>query len=182
MRFLTTCWIVLAALAGASACATGEAGVAKVRVHNPGQAIEAAVVRGTLPLPADYDKPIAALALRDGEKLLPTQVSVLSTYPGSDAKHPVGRPEVVQLAARVSLPGGAFKQLDVVQLAWAPEVAGKPAVGKSVAAWLAGKAPVLVEATDCFGNRYRAAPLAEDKLIEVRQSGPVLTEKIYQAI
>ena len=156
--------------------------VARVKVHNPAATeLKDFVVRGALPLPADYDKPPAGLALRDAGKLLPTQVSVFATYPGSDAAHPVGRPEVVQLAARCSLPPGAFKQLDVVQLAAAPQAA-RAAPGKALATWLAGKAPLLVEADDCFGNRYRAEPLQAGCLIETRQAGSVLIERVYQAV
>jgi len=122
-----------------------------VKVHNPaGEALVNVFVRGSLPLPKDYDKPIAGLALRDGEKILPTQVAVLSTYPDSDAKHPVGRPEIVQLIARApSLPANAFKEFDVVQLGRSSAgVDAAPKVGKELSAWLAAAAPVIVEATD----------------------------------
>ena len=172
--------IVLAAACSSTALA--QKVVARVKVHNAGGAeMTGVVVRGTLPLPENYDKPIAGLALRDGAKVLQTQVSVLSTYSGSDAAHPVGRPEVVQLAARATLPGGAVKEFDVVQLpAPAALEAGQP--GEALRAWLAGESPVLVEATDVFGNRYSASVLDPLRRIETRQAGPVLTEEVYQSI
>ncbi len=183
MNKMTICVICLTGvvLACASSIRAQEV-VSRVKVHNPGkEAVTDIVVRGALPLPAKYDKPIAGLALRDGEKVLETQVSVFSTYSGSDAAHPVGRPEVVQLAARLSLPAGAVKEFDIVQLPAANAAkAGQPA--KALRAWLTGTTPVVVEAVDVFGNRYAASALDPAKLIETRQSGPILTEQIYQTI
>ncbi len=172
---------LLIALVASTPPAAGQTVVAKVKVHNRAdEAMKGVVVRGALPLPRDYDKPIHRLALRDGTKLLPTQVSVFSTYPGSDEKHPVGRPEIVHLAAKVDLPAKAFKQFDVAELPAAPEAA-PAAPGKVLSAWLAGKAPVVVEATDCFGNRYRCRPLEREALIETRQAGRVLVERVFQS-
>ncbi len=159
--------------------------VSKVKVHNPGEELTATLIRGVLPLPIDYDKPIAALALRGGGKVLPTQVSVLSTYPGSDARHPVGRPETVQLVARVpSLPAGAYSEFEVVELDSAPKVQPGKVAGGKIAQWLRGpdgSSPVVVEATDAFGHRYAAAPIAAEHLIDTLQAGPLLAERVYQA-
>jgi len=130
--------------------------VARVRVHNPGDALQGVVVRGSLPLPADFEGAVSRLALSDKGQVLATQVSVFSTYAGSSKEFPVGRPEVVQLASRVNLGKSAVKTFDVVQLAAAPEAAPSAKGGKALAGGLAGSKPVLVEATDCFGNRYRA--------------------------
>ncbi len=184
MRMATGLPILLAL---AAAAAAGRAGaqevVARVKVHNPAaEAMTDVVCRGALPLPADFDGPLASLALRDREKILPTQVSVFSTYPGTDEKHPVGRPEVGQLSARVSLPAGAFKQFDVVRLPVTPAPAEHARPGKALAGWLSGRAPVAVEATDCFGNRYRAEVLSNAHHIETRQAGAILAEEVYQAI
>ena len=44
------------------------------------------------------------MAMHDAGKIIPAQVSVLSTYPSSEQDFPVGRPEVVQLATRTNLP------------------------------------------------------------------------------
>jgi len=179
----SVCWIVVAWIGVASAAANGgDAVVARVKVHNPAaEALRDVVIRGALPLPADYDKPINALALAERGKALPTQVSVFATYPGSDAKHPVGRPEVVQLAARVgALPAG-FKEFDVVALD-SPVPATTTSMPLPWAAWLNAKAPpVVIEATDAFGNRYRAEPLDKARLIETRQAGHVLIERVHQA-
>ena len=165
-----------------SASAGAQGLVAKVRVENTaGDVLRNVVVRGAMPLPPDYDRPIGCLTLRSGGKEVPAQVSVLSTYAGSDAAHPVGRPEVVQLSVRVpSLPAG-FSELEVVERPDAPQ-AGAVGPGKAVAGWLSRKAAVLVEATDCFGHRYSASVLQAVNRIETRQSGPVLTEEVYQAI
>ena len=156
----------------ASCALADERVVARVKVQNAsGAAMTGIIVRGCLPLPRDYEKPVAALALRDGAEVLPTQVSVLSTYAGSDERYPVGRPEVVQLAAEVDLPAGGFKEFDVVE-----------APVRVLSEWLPAKAPVVVEAVDCFGNRYRASVLDPKGLIETRQDGHVLTEKVYQSV
>lgn len=164
--------------------------VSRVKVQNAAdQPLKDALVRGSLPLPVTFDKPIECLALRDGPSVLPTQVSILSTYPGFDKEHPLGRPEVVQLAAKVPLlPAKGYKELDVILLDPPPAPAGgKWAGGESLREALAGgtpgrTAPVVVEAADCFGNRYRAEPLAKAHLIETHQSGPLLRESVYQAI
>ncbi|KKL66773.1 hypothetical protein LCGC14_2141640, partial [marine sediment metagenome] len=181
MKKMTICVICLTGVVLACASSTrAQEVVSRVKVHNPGkEAVTDVVVRGALPLPVNYDKPIAGLVLRDGEKMLQTQVSVFSTYSGSGAAHPVGRPEVVQLAARASLPAGAFKEFDVVQLP-AATAAKAAEAGKALHAWLTGKSPIVVEAVDVFGNRYAASVLDPGKLIETRQSGPILAEKIYQ--
>ena len=170
-------------LAMCGSAAFGQAVVAKVRTSNQTSGdMTGMIVRGMLPLPRDFSKPVGCLALTDGETVLATQVSVFSTYPGSDETHPVGRPEIVQLVARVaSLPANSAKEFDVVTLATAPAPAAC-AAGPAVTKWLAAKAPVIVEATDVFGNRYRAEPLAKANLIETRQSGPLLREEVYQAI
>ena len=182
MRSRSLIAIVLVGLACASS-GHGQSVVAKVKVHNPvGEAMTDVIVRGVLPLPADYDKPIAGLALRDGGKVLPTQVSVLSTYPGSDEKHPVGRPETVQLVARVPLlPPAAYKQLEVVQLDSPPKAPTAKVASGKISDWLSGLrglSPVLVEATDAFGQRYAAGPIVKG---QVRQAGPLLVETVYQA-
>jgi len=133
-----------------------------------------------MPLPADYGKPIGRIALRWGSKELPTQSTVFSTYPGSDDKNPVGRPEIIHLAAKFPVLPPGMSELEVVEV---PSVAkadqAKP--GKAVAAWLASE-PVVVEATDCFGHLCQASVLESANRIETRQAGPVLTEEIYQAI
>ena len=156
--------------------------LARARVENTaGEVLNGVVVRGALPVPADCDKPIGRLALRSGGKVLPTQASVFSTYPGSDDKHPVGRPEILHLAAKVpSLPAG-MSELEIVELP-ADAKAGLATPSKAVAAWLADKRAVVVEATDCFGHRYSASVLDAANRIETRQAGPVLTEEVYQAI
>jgi len=178
-------WIAVVWIAFASPSADGaDTVIAKVKVHNSAsKAMRNVIVRGALPLPADYDKPIAALALADGGKALPTQVSVFATYPGSDAKHPVGRPEVVQLAARVgALPAGRFKEFDVVERDRPPPARTVMEIPRPLADWLNAKAPpVVIEATDAFGNRYRAEPLDQARLIETRQAGPLLIERVHQA-
>lgn len=170
--------LVLVSVAG------GQTVVAKVKVHNTsGEARRNVIVRGTLPLPADFDKPIAGLALRDAGKIIPAQVSVLSTYPGSEQDFPVGRPEVVQLATRTDLPAKAFTQFEVVHQV--PPPSGPIAnaePGAKLAAALAGKAAIVVEATDCYGNVYRANVLERTAVIETRQHGPLLSEKVYQSI
>ena len=181
-RTLAAVGLVVAVVAWHSA-ASAQTVVAKMKVHNPSdKAIANGLVRGNLPLPRGYDKPISSLALRDGGRTLLTQVSVFATYAGSDKQNPVGRPEVVQLSARTDLAAGAFKEFDVVELAKPSKPTSRAAAGAALAKALAGKAPVVVEATDCFGNRYRASVLDEAWLIETRQAGPVLTEKVYQAI
>ncbi|MBL7043586.1 MAG: hypothetical protein ISR77_33450 [Pirellulaceae bacterium] len=163
-----------------SLCAQGV--VARVRVDNTaGEELSDVVVRGALPLPADYGKPVGRIALRYDGKVLPTQSTVFSTYPGSDDKHPVGRPEIIHLAAKVpALPAG-MSELEIVELA-AEAKANRAKPGKAVATWLAGELAVVVEATDCFGHRYRASVLDAAHRIETRQAGPVLTEEVYQAI
>lgn len=156
--------------------------VAKVKVHNPSaEAMTDVIVRGALPLPADYDKGVSGLALRDGGKVLVTQASVFSTYPGSSDKYPVGRPEVVQLAARASLPANGFKEFDVIEGGPALLIKRLP-LSPGVAKLLTAKASVVVEATDVYGNRYRSDALADAELLEVRQSGPVLEERVYQTV
>jgi len=183
MRATTTCMTAAAlAVLACGVLADEPEVVARVKVHNSAaEAMTDVVVCGALPLPRDYDRPVDGLTLRDGEALLPTQVSVFATYPGSSAAHPVGRPEVVQLAARVTLPPAGFKALDVVAPPSAePTKAAAP--GRAIADWLAGEAPLLVEATDVFGNRYRAAPVARAALVETRQSGPVLAERGYECV
>ena len=178
---LRTLGLTVAVSVAFTAAVAGQKVVARVKVHNPGEEMADAVVRGTLPLPSELTAPTSRLALRDGEKVLPTQVSVFSIYARADDQHPVGRPEVVQLAARTSLPARSFKELDVVIVGSEPAIsAGKP--GEKLAGRLARGVPVVVEATDCFGNRYRAAALGADSLVETRQSGPVLTERVHQAI
>jgi len=171
--------LVLVAVA-TSLCAQGV--VARARVDNTaGEELSDVVVRGALPLPADYGKPIGRIALRHGGKVLPTQSTVFSTYPGSDDKHPVGRPEIIHLAAKVpALPAG-MSELEIVELP-AEVKANRAKPGKAVATWLAGEPAVVVEATDCFGHRYRASVLDAAHRIETRQAGPVLTEEVYQAI
>ena len=131
--------------------AYGQPIVAKVKVHNPSDEIADVVIRGALPLPADYDKPVSNLTLVDGGNELVTQASVFSTYPGSSDRFPVGRPEVVQLAARVSLPANGFKEFDVVEVARALQTK-TVSPGAAVTKLLSAGAPVVVEATDVYGN------------------------------
>ncbi len=167
-----------------SQAATAQTVVARVKVQNPaGEEMRNVIVRGTLPLPANYDKPLAALAVRDEDEVLPTQASVFSTYPGSDEKHPVGRPEVVQLTFRAPvLPANAFKTFDVVQLDATPKKLPACAAGAAVSAWTGGDAPVVVEATDCFGNRYRGAASFAGGPVTSRQDGPLLAEQVALTI
>jgi len=176
--------IVMGVLAWAGSCLGAEAPVvARVKVHNPlPRELKGFVVRGALPLPRDFARPIGCLALRDGQRTLTTQASVFSTYPGSEKDFPVGRPEVVQLSARVDLPAGTFKRFEVVLLDAPAKPASPGAPGKELAAALAGGGAVRVEALDCFGNLYRAEPLARRHLVETRRRGPVLTEEVYQAV
>ena len=182
VRKLAAVGLVVAWAAWHSA-ASAQTVVARMKVHNPSdRPISKGLVRGNLPLPRGYDKPISSLALREGGRTLLTQVSVFATYAGSDEQNPVGRPEVIQLSARTDLPAGAFKEFDVVELAKPSTSSSRAAAGAALAKALSGKAPVVVEATDCFGNRYRASVLDEACLIETRQAGPVLTEKVYQAV
>ncbi|HET6429151.1 MAG TPA: hypothetical protein VFJ30_12115, partial [Phycisphaerae bacterium] len=175
--------LCLSALVAAAASAqAAPAVVARIKVHNPSKdALVGAVVRGALPLPAGYAKPVAALAVREGARVAPTQVSVFATYAGSDEKFPVGRPEVVQLAFRADLPAGKVSEFEVVELPKAP-AGTEAAPGKALAALLSSKAAVVVEARDAFGNVYRCEPLAAAGLIETRQVGAVLTERLYQSI
>jgi len=188
MRARTLAVIGLAAAVVWTSSASAQTVVARMKAHNPSdRPITNGLVRGNLPLPRDYDKPISSLALRDGERVLPTQVSVFATYAGSDERNPVGGPEVVQLSARTDLPAGAFKEFDVVELG--PPGRPRPgmsvrqaAAGAALAEALSGEAAVVVEATDGFGNVYRAAALDEACLVETRQAGPVLTEKVYQSV
>ncbi|MBC8874155.1 MAG: hypothetical protein H8E44_32350 [Planctomycetes bacterium] len=161
--------------------ANGQQVVAKVKVHNPSDAIADVVIRGTLPLPADYDKPVSGLVLSDSGRKLVTQASVFSTYPGSSDDHPVGRPEVVQLAAKASLPANSFKEFDVIEVGPNSPIKGA-SPGPAVTKLLGTASSVLVEATDVYGNWYRADALAEADILEVRQNGPVLEERIYQTV
>jgi len=174
---IVTC-LLSCALASASVAA--ETVVATVKVQNPSaEPMKGVIVRGTLPVPRDYDKDVKALALRDGDEVLPTQVSVFSTYPGSEKDFPVGRPEVVQLAAKVDLPANAFKTFDVVGLDRTPEYP-KAASRDGLVAWRGRKAPLVVEATDCFGNRYRAAPFRTESVHSSR--GSLVEETVWQTV
>lgn len=180
MKLPALCLMIVAALAVVPA-ANGQQVVAKIKVHNPSDAIADVVIRGTLPLPADYDKPVSGLVLSDGGQKLVTQASVFSTYPGSSDDYPVGRPEVVQLAAKAALPASSFKEFDVIEVGANSPIKGA-SPGPAMTKLLGAKSPVVVEATDVYGNRYRADALAEADTLEVRQSGPVLEERIYQTI
>ncbi len=167
------CQAAVTVLALAAAAPAAEKVVARVKVHNPGKAWKLAIVRGALPIPKNFDGDIHWLALRDGKRALTTQASVLSTYPGSDADHPVGRPEVVQLATLVDLSGTTMKTFDVVLLDRHITFGQDP--------WIGGSRPdVTVEATDCFGNVYRASPLKQPP-VQVRVTGELITEKTFQA-
>ena len=177
-RLIVSVMVVVAVAASAVA----QPVVAKVKVENASDGkLTGVIIRGAIPLPKDYDKSIAGLALRDGAKILATQAMVFSTYPGSDARHPVGRPEIVHLAAKADLPKG-FKTFDVVEVPLPPTLIPPARPGEALGKWLGGEAPVVVEATDVFGNRYRCEPLVRKHLIETRQAGMVLVGKIYQAI
>ena len=183
MKLRTLCLTVLSCLMLTFAStADAQKVVAKMRAHTTSaKAMTGVIVRGALPLPRGYTKPLAGLALRAGGKILPTQMSVLSTYPGSDKTYPVGAPEVVQLIARTDMPAG-LKEFDVIERV--PPMAGpiaKVEAGAKLAAVLAGKAPVIVEASDCYNNIYRANVLAPDALVETRQIGPLLSEQVYQS-
>ena len=158
--------------------------LAKVKVHNPtDKAMTGVVVRGALPLPADYDGRVEFLTLLDGGKPLPTQVDVMSTYPGSDEKYPFGRPEVVQLTAKVDLPANGFKELDVADVPRKPTVTMPKVTGEALAAILnKGPAVAVVEATDCYGNVYAANVLAAKNHIETRQTGPIVSLKVYRSV
>ena len=84
------CALLLAALA---LPAPGDEIVARVKVENPtAEPMPHVVIRGALPVPKDFQAPVSTLQLTDGERHLPTQAKVFSTYPGADARHPVGRP------------------------------------------------------------------------------------------
>jgi len=180
MKLPALCLMIVTALAVAPT-ANGQQVVGKVKVHNPTDEIADVVIRGTLPLPDDYDKPVSGLALSDNGRRLVTQAEVFSTYPGSSDKYPVGRPEVVQLAAKASLPAKRFKEFDVIEVG--PNLPIKEASPRSaVIKLLETESPVVVEATDVFGNRYRADALAKADLLEVRQNGPVLEERNYQTV
>jgi len=86
-------WLVCGCLAlAASTARADQTVVARVKVHNPTGKAVCTVVRGTLPLPADYDKPIAALALRAGGKVLPTQVAVFDLPRGGRRTSPWAGP------------------------------------------------------------------------------------------
>jgi len=180
MKLQALCLIVVPVIAVAPT-AYGQRVVAKVKVHNPSDETADIVIRGMLPLPADYDKPVSGLALKDGGKELVTQASVFSTYPGSSDKYPVGRPEVVQLAARASLPARNIREFDVIEVG--PKSLNEGvSPGSAVTKFLGTESPVVVEATDVYGNRYRSDALLEAGLLEVRQCGPVLGERVYQTV
>ena len=108
-------------------------------------------------------------------------MSVFSTYSGSDADYPVGRPEVVQLVTRTTLPPRTLTELSVRKLVRPPPTQAKASPGEAVAKWLESGVPLAVESTDVFGNRYRAEPISQAHLVETRRAGPLLIEKIYQA-
>ena len=171
---------LLACLLAAAPAVAGEPVVAKVKVQNPSAApMKGVVMCGMLPVPRDYEKDVKALALRDGDNVLPTQVTVFATYPGSDKDFPVGRPEVVQLAAKVDLPAKAFKEFEVVELDVVPEAAPAAAPGDRLGP-LAGDPPkIMVEVTGCFGKQYSAPVLRPVRLSETRGSGPLLVEQVY---
>jgi len=176
---LPTLYLMIVAALAVVPTANGQQVVAKVKVHNPSDAIADVVIRGTLPLPADYDRPVSGLVLSDGGQKLVTQASVFATYPGSSDDYPVGRPEVVQLAAKAFLPANSFKEFDVIEVGPNSPIKGA-SPGPAVTKLLGTASPVVVEATDVYGNWYRADALAEADLLEVRQNGPVLEERIYQ--
>ena len=174
------CVMLLASVANAAELKV----VAKVKVHNAAAVpMNGVVVRGTLPVPKDYEKDVRGLALRDGDKVLPTQVNVFATYAGSEKDFPVGRPEVVQLSAKVDLPANGIKQFDVVELAEPPKDAPAAASGDALATLGKDADAVVVEATDAFGNRYRCEPLnlhAADAT-ETRIEGPLVSEGMFQS-
>ena len=164
-------------LCSASAAATR---VAEVKVHNPSaEPMKGVVMRGTLPVPRGYEKDVRALALRDGETVLPTQVTVFATYPGNEKDFPFGRPEVVQLAAKVALPANAFKQFDVVALDEAPKEQPLAEPNKALSAALATKDSVVVEMRDSYGNSYATRPIRRVRRVPPGQSGPALTEQRF---
>jgi len=169
------------------ACCTAAADqgvIARIKVHNAGSDPMAnAVVRGALPLPAGYGKPLEAIGVRVGGKAAPAQVSVMSTYPGSSERFPVGSPEVIQLAFRADLPAGAPSEFEVVQGDAAADAKARPAApGEALAGILRGDTPVLVEAVDCYGNRYQADVLDPKALLETRQAGAVMVERVYRSV
>jgi len=179
MKTRIICCVVLVLASAAHAMDLTVRVVAKVKVHNASnEPMKGTVVRGALPVPRDYKKDVRGLALRDGDNVLPTQMTVFATYPGSEKDFPVGRPEVIQLAAKVDLPANGVKAFDVVQLPFAQVLHGASRIG--VGAWLLENTPLVVRATDCFGNTYEAKPLNERPLIDMR-TGPAFDESLYQS-
>lgn len=86
--------------------------VARVKAHNAsGDVLSSVIVRGMLPLPSDFEGSVDWLALYKDQEELPTQVSVFSTYPGSDAEFPVGRPEVVHSSRGTTHSGSPVRRL-----------------------------------------------------------------------
>ncbi|MCI0586979.1 MAG: hypothetical protein L0323_09090 [Planctomycetes bacterium] len=155
--------------------------LARVSFENvSGRPMKGAIVRGNLPLPPTYSGSAPPLTLAYGRRPLPTQVTVLTTYPPTEAGGALGRPEIVELAARVDLPPFPSLTLEVLATEGGGGE-GRPATGPEVARLLAAKDPLLVRGTDVFGNAYAAAiPLGEEPL-EVFRRGPLLETRIYVA-
>jgi hypothetical protein len=152
--------------------------VARVWFENvSSRPMEKAILRGNLPLPPTEAGSTPSLALAYGRRRLPTQVTVLTTYPG---REPGGRPEIVELTARLDLPPLPGLTLDVVEGdSGAP---GRPFTpGESIARLLASSDPLLVRGSDVFGNPYEArVPLGEAPL-EFFRRGPLVETRIYAA-
>ena len=179
--------LILTVLAISNACwaaAAEKTVIARIKVHNAAsEPVTNGIIRGALPLPNGYDKPLRAIGVRVGGQTAAAQTSVMSTYPGSSRRFPVGSPEVIQLAFRADLPGRKVSEFEVVQAETAPSTKAKHATpGEALARILRGDAPLLLDAVDCHGNRYRADVLDSETLLETRQAGPVLVERVYRSV
>ncbi|HKB14808.1 MAG TPA: hypothetical protein VKF62_02030, partial [Planctomycetota bacterium] len=153
--------------------------VARVWFENvSGRPMKGAIARGNLPLPPTYSGPTPALTLAYGRRPLPTQVTVLTTYPSAEPGALPGRPEIVELAARVDLPPFPGLALEVLPADRGPVETG-PTPGPEIARLLASKDPLLIRGTDVFGNVYEARVPLEKEPAEVFRRGPLLETRIY---
>ncbi|HKB16795.1 MAG TPA: hypothetical protein VKF62_12070, partial [Planctomycetota bacterium] len=124
--------------------------------------MKGAIVRGNLPLPPTFPGPVPPLTLAYDRRPLPTQVTVLTTYPPTEAGGGLGRPEIVELAARVDLPPFPSLTLEVLATEGGA-TEGRPTTGPEVARLFGAKDPLVVRGADVFGNDYEARiPLGEE--------------------
>ena len=75
----------------------------------------------------------------------------------------MGRPEVVQLAARLELPARKLSYFDVVQLESPAKAAPAAPPGKTLSALLARPEAVVVEAAD------KSGPTPEERIAELNE-------------